>query len=118
MTGDRNPRSGAGPPRPPTQARGPLSGVPLAATLSIVGLLVIGVATYALGHRRHPARRRGQRTPDASDDPAVQQTPTPPEIVVVPTKPPEAQAEPIPGTFVYAKDGNIWLQTDEPGRSS
>ena len=51
--------------------------------------------------------------PGSSDDPAVQQTPTPPEIVVVPTKPPEAQAEPIPGTFVYAKDGNIWLQTDD-----
>jgi dipeptidyl aminopeptidase/acylaminoacyl peptidase len=110
MTGDRNPRRGAGPrePRRPS----PLSGVPLAATLSIVGLLVIGVATYALGTGDIPLGGTANN-PDSSDNPAVQQTPTPPEIVVVPTKPPEAQAEPIPGTFVYAKDGNIWLQTDE-----
>ncbi len=110
MTGDRNPRSGAGPrdPRRPS----PLAGVPLAATLSIVGLLVIGVATYALGTGDIPLGGTAGN-PGSSEDPAVQQTPTPPEIVVVPTKPPEAQAEPIPGTFVYVKDGNVWLQTDD-----
>ncbi len=80
MTSDRNPRSGAGPrePRRPS----PLSGVPLAATLSIVGLLVIGVATYALGTGDIPLGGTANN-PDSSDDPAVQQTPTPPEIVVV-----------------------------------
>ena len=110
MTSDRNPRSGAGPREP--RGGSPLSGVPLAATLSIVGLLVIGLVTYALGTGDIPLGGTGNN-PGSSDNPAVQQTPTPPEIVVVPTKPPEAQAEPIPGTFVYVKDGNVWLQTDE-----
>ena len=109
MSVDRNPRSGAGPRGP--RRTGPLSGVPLAATLSIVGLLVIGVVTYALGTGDIPLGGTANN-PGSSDDPAVQQTPTPPEIVVVPTKPPEAQAEPIPGTLVYVKEGNVWLQTD------
>jgi Tol biopolymer transport system component len=110
MTSDRNPRSGAGPrePRRPS----PLAGLPLAATLSIVGLLVIGVATYALGTGDIPLVGAGS-DPGSSDNPAVQQTPTPSGVIVVPTKPPEAQAEPIPGTFVYVKDGNVWLQTDD-----
>jgi Tol biopolymer transport system component len=110
MTSDRNPRSGAGPrePRRPS----PLAGLPLAATLSIVGLLVIGVATYALGTGDIPLGGAGS-DPGSSDNPAVQQTPTPSGVIVVPTKPPEAQAEPIPGTFVYVKDGNVWLQTDD-----
>ena len=109
MTSDRNPRSGAGPrdPRRPSA----LSGVPLAATMSIVGLLVIGVATYALGTGDIPLG--SGNGPGSSDNPAVQQTPTPSGVIVVPTKPPEVQAEPIPGTFVYVKDGNVWLQRDD-----
>ena len=87
----------------------PLSGVPLAAALSIVGLLVIGVATYALGtgdiplagRPTTPVVRRPGRPADA--DPAESSSSHGAA---------EAQAEPIPGTFVYVKDGNVWLQTD------
>lgn len=109
MSGARNPRSGAGPRDP--KGRSTLAGVPLAATLSIIGLLVIGVVTYALGTGDIPLTATANN-PGSSDEPAVQRTPTPPDIVVVPTAPPTEQAKPIPGTFVYVKDGNVWLQTD------
>ena len=109
MSGARNPRNGAGPREP--KRPNPLAGVPLAATLSILGLLVIGAVTYTLGTGDIPLTGTANN-PGSSDGPTVQQTPTPPEIVVVPTKPPEAQAVPIPGTFVYVKDGNVWLQSD------
>ncbi len=45
--------------------------------------------------------------PGASDDPNVQKTPTPSNVVIVATPEPGTQ---LPGTLVYAKDGNIWLQ--------
>jgi Tol biopolymer transport system component len=42
----------------------------------------------------------------------VQRTPTPPDEVVVPTAPPVEEIKPIPGTLLYVKDGNIWIQTN------
>jgi len=110
VTGRRNPRSGAGP-RDPKRRGGLRDSIPLAATLSILGLLVIGVVTYALATGDLPVGGISSN-PGSSDNPAVQRTPTPPDVVVVPTAPPVEQADPIPGTFVYAKDGNIWLQTN------
>jgi len=87
--------------------------VPLAAVLSIVGLFVIGIVTYALGSGGIPfAGATGNNAPGATDDPTVQRTPTPSGIVVVPTAPPVAEVKPIPGTLLYVKDGNIWIQTD------
>ncbi len=96
-------------------ARGPLSwlpagGVPIAAIVSVVGLLIIAVATLGFSNGSLPFVP-GSNTgngPGASDNPAVQRTPTPSNLVVVET--PEPGIE-VPGTFVYAKDGNIWLQT-------
>jgi Tol biopolymer transport system component len=86
--------------------------VPLAAVLSIIGLLAIGVVTFALGSGDIPFSVAGNNNPGSSDDPTVQKTPTPPDEVVVPTAPPVDVVKPIPGTLVYVKDGNIWLQTD------
>jgi TolB protein len=109
VSAPRNPRTGGGPREP--RDRNPLAGVPLAATLSIIGLLVIGAVTYAVGTGDIPLTGSANN-PGSTDEPAVQRTPTPPDVVVVPTAPPAEQAKPIPGTFVYVKDGNVWLQTD------
>jgi Tol biopolymer transport system component len=115
MTRSRSPRDGAGP-RDPRDSRG-LSGIlpsgaPLAAILSIVGLLIIGFVTMSLFGGEIPGLSAGPGDPGSTDDPTVQKTPTPSGLVVVPTKPPEVEVEPIPGTLLYVKDGNVWLQTD------
>jgi Tol biopolymer transport system component len=87
------------------------AGTPLAAILSIVGLVVIGIVTLSLLNGSLPfgggSTGNGNAGPGATDDPKVLKTPTPSNVVVVPT---EAPGIKIPGTLVYAKDGNIWLQ--------
>ncbi len=104
--------------RPPRQpaAREPGAkagaGAPIAAILSIVGLLLVAVVTLSLSNGQLPflaGSGNGGTGPGASDDPTVIKTPTPPEVVVVPTEEPGIN---VPGTLVYAKDGNIWLQAD------
>jgi dipeptidyl aminopeptidase/acylaminoacyl peptidase len=111
VSANRNPRTGAGP-RTPRRGPGLPGGLPLAAVLSIVGLFAIGVATYAIGSGGIPFTGTSNGGPGATDDPTVQRTPTPPDEVVVPTAPPVEVVKPIPGTLLYVKDGNIWLQTD------
>jgi dipeptidyl aminopeptidase/acylaminoacyl peptidase len=111
VTADRSRRSGAGP-RTPRSGPGLPGGVPLAAVLSIVGLFVIGIVTYAVGSGELPLTGGTGNAPGSTDDPTVQRTPTPPNEVVVPTAPPVEQVKPIPGTLLYVKDGNIWVQTD------
>jgi dipeptidyl aminopeptidase/acylaminoacyl peptidase len=87
------------------------AGTPLAAILSIVGLVVIGIVTLSLLNGSLPfgGGSTGNAGPGATDDPKVLRTPTPSNLVVVPT---EAPGIKVPGTLVYAKDGNIWLQAD------
>ena len=88
------------------------AGLPIAAILSIVGLLLVAVVTLSLSNGQLPfggSTGNGGTGPGATDDPTVIQTPTPSNVVVVPTEEPGVD---IPGTFVYAKDGNIWLQAD------
>ncbi|HEU0244754.1 MAG TPA: hypothetical protein VFQ75_12685, partial [Candidatus Limnocylindrales bacterium] len=111
MSASGSPRKGAGPRRSGSGGLQP-GGVPLAAVLSIIGLLAIGVVTFALGSGDIPFSVAGNNNPGSPDDPTVQKTPTPPDEVVVPTAPPVDVVKPIPGTLVYVKDGNIWLQTD------
>lgn len=94
-------------PRPPRPSRGPLAGeLPLAALLSVVGLVVIALATLAIGSGELPFSMGGGR-PGASGGNPVARTPTPSNVVVVPT---EAPGVKVPGTIVYVKDGNVWLQ--------
>jgi dipeptidyl aminopeptidase/acylaminoacyl peptidase len=86
-------------------------GVPIAAVASIVGLVVIGFVTLGLTQGQLPITPDGGNAggPQASDEiPA--RTPTPSNIVIVPT--PEPGIE-VGGTLVYAKDGNIWVQTGD-----
>jgi hypothetical protein len=73
-------------------------------------LLVVAFVTFQLTSGDLPVP--GGTTPDGTGQPNILKTPTPSNEVVVPTLPPEAEASPIPGTLLYAKDGNIWLQTD------
>lgn len=89
------------------------SGTPLAAILSIAGLVIIGLVTLSLVNGNLPfgggSTGNGNAGPGATDDPKVLRTPTPSDVVVVPTEEPGQE---IPGTLVYAKAGNIWLQAD------
>jgi Tol biopolymer transport system component len=97
-----------------TPSRGPSlslssAGLPTAAILSAIGLLVVAFVTLGLTNGDLPfvSSNGGGSGPDASDNPAVQRTPTPSNVVIVATPEPGTQ---LPGTLVYAKDGNIWLQ--------
>jgi Tol biopolymer transport system component len=102
-------RVGPGKPRVPGAAS--TSGIPLAAVLSIVGLLVIAVATVSLASGKLPfVPSAGGQGPGSSNKPGtVANTPTPSNVVVVPT---EAPGIVVAGTLVYAKDGNIWIQAN------
>jgi len=82
------------------------AGAPVAAIISIVGLLAIAVATFSLGSGRIPIAVGGG--PDASGgNGGVTKTPTPSNVVNVPDDP----LADVPGSIVYAKDGNIWIQS-------
>jgi Tol biopolymer transport system component len=85
------------------------AGLPTAAILSAIGLLVVAFVTLGLTNGDLPfvSSNGGGGGPDASDNPAVQRTPTPSNVVIVATPEPGTQ---LPGTLVYAKDGNVWLQ--------
>lgn len=76
------------------------SGIPIAALISVVGLLLVAVVTLNLLAGRFPGGGSG-------DAPPVTRTPTPSNVVVVPDDP---RAD-IPGTLVYVKSGNIWVQS-------
>jgi len=79
------------------------SGTPIAAVVSIIGLIVVGIVTFSLLNGEVPLA--GGANPGTSDRP-ISQTPAPSNVVIVPTDAPVN----IPGTFVYAKQGNVWLQ--------
>jgi Tol biopolymer transport system component len=108
-------------PRPdrPRASRDPYgllpAGTPIAAILSIAGLVLVGVVTVSLLGGNIPfvggstGNGNGNQGPGQTDDPKVLKTPTPSNIVVVPTEEPGLE---IPGTIVYAKAGNIWVQKD------
>jgi Tol biopolymer transport system component len=94
------------------------TGTPIAAILSAVGLVVVIFVSLALFQGQLPLGGGGQGNgngqPGQTDDPTVIKTPTPSGVVVVPT--PEAPGIVVPGSVVYAKDGNIWIQADGQAR--
>ncbi len=96
-------------PRDPKAAPG--RGVPLAAVLSIVGLVVIAFVTLSLtsGNLPFVPGAVGQAPGTSANPGTVTRTPTPPNIVVVPTEVPGIE---VPGTLLYAKDGNVWIQAN------
>ncbi len=108
----RDTRKGPGRPR----SRDPYgllpTGVPIAAVVSVVGVLLIALVTLGLFNGQLPITPGANgAAPGASggdDEPA--RTPTPSNVVIVETPEPGIT---VPGTFVYAKDGNIWLQSGD-----
>jgi hypothetical protein len=103
-------------PNPP-RARDPYGVGPLgswlAPVLSIVGLLLIGVITFNLLNGEVPfgigsGNGDGNGTGDGNGDPT--RTAAPSNVVVIPD---EATFE---GSIVYAKGGNIWIQSDDDAK--
>ena len=107
----RSPRAVPGPAKA-RGSRGPsVSGIPIAALISAVGLVLIALATISVVNGNLPFLPGGNGGPGlgGSGDPGgAVRTPTPPDIVVVPTSRPGIE---VLGTLLYAKDGNIWTQT-------
>jgi dipeptidyl aminopeptidase/acylaminoacyl peptidase len=92
-------------------------GTPVAMILSALGLVLVVVATMSLASGSLPFNvggAGGGGGPAASGQPQVVKTPTPQDVVVVPS--PEAPGITVPGTIVYAKEGNIWVQSDGVAR--
>lgn len=114
----RSPRDGrpvgANPREPRTSFSPRLSGAPVAVLLSLVGLAVVALGTFALGSGDLPflPGGNGNNNPGASGGGGNvgAKTPTPSNVVVVPSDMPQGIT--VPGTIVYAKDGNIWLQSN------
>ncbi len=88
------------------------AGAPIAAILSIVGLLVIAYATLAVSSGKLPVGGGGGAPGASGDTSGVAKTATPTNVVIVPDDP----LADVPGTIVYAKAGNIWLQSGRTTR--
>ena len=86
----------------------PSPGATIIVILSIVGLAVIAAGTLALGSGDLPFTPGGPG-PGASGAVGPAKTATPSNVVIVPTEKPGIK---VPGTLVYAKDGNVWLQSN------
>jgi dipeptidyl aminopeptidase/acylaminoacyl peptidase len=90
-------------------------GTPIAAIVSVLGLVLLFAVSLSLLNGDLPFGIGGGGggdggEPGSTSGPEVVRTPTPSNIVVVPT--PEAPDITVAGTLVYAKDGNIWIQRD------
>lgn len=101
------PRPSAGSKPGPSLASLMSGGVSIGALVSLVGLLVIALATWSLGNGQLPFVAGAAAAPGTSDQPNVDRTPTPSNVIEVPTPSPGFV---LPGTIVYAKDGNVWIQ--------
>jgi dipeptidyl aminopeptidase/acylaminoacyl peptidase len=91
---------------------GPITSL-VAPVLAVVGLLIVAVATFNLFSGELPfgiGRGPGGGPGSNPGDPV--RTPAPSHVVVVPPR----EDEVLPGSIVYAKAGNIWIQTDEGAR--
>ena len=78
--------------------------LPIAPVVAIAGLVAVAFLTLSLSAGRLPFSSGG--TAQGGGE-TVAKTATPSGVVVVPDDP---RAK-VPGTIVYAKDGNLWLQS-------
>jgi dipeptidyl aminopeptidase/acylaminoacyl peptidase len=103
--------TGTPPSRPPRGSRDPYgllpTGAPIAPIASIVGLLIVAFVTVSIFDGRLPWQVTSSGGGNGGG--GVTRTPAPSNVVIVPTLPPQVV---IPGSFVYAKQGAIWLQKD------
>jgi Tol biopolymer transport system component len=102
------------PAAPRSSPRAPVSlgsaGRWLAPVLSIVGLLVVGLVTLNLLQGGVPFSS-SSRNGNGSGNVGPDQTPAPSNVVIVP---PEVVT--LKGSIVYAKAGNIWVQTGKDAK--
>jgi hypothetical protein len=82
----------------------------IAPVLSVVGLVLIGIVTFNLLQGDVPFGIGGNQGGGSGPGTDTTRTPAPSNVVVVPE---EAAFE---GAIVYAKAGNIWIQTDDAVR--
>ena len=102
MTRAQPPARGEQPKAPPRG--GPRLRVAVAPGLSAVGLVIVAAASYALlGGSLPTVPGGGPGGPSGPGGPV--RTATPSNVVIVD---PRTQ---VPGTLLYAKDGNIWVQS-------
>ena len=109
MTRSARPTGRQAVPREPSTATG--RAIPIAAVLSVVGLVVIAFVTLSLTNGSLPfVSGSGGLGPGSSNGPGTAtRTATPVGVVVVPS---EAPGMEVPGTLLYAKDGNLWVQAN------
>jgi len=93
------PRDGSSTPAPAAERRLPIS---IAPALSVVGLLVVAAASYALLGGSLPSVPGGPSGPSGPGGPV--RTATPSNVVTVDPR------TNIPGSLLYVKDGNVWIQ--------
>jgi Tol biopolymer transport system component len=89
-------------PRAPKAVGGGRLPFDVAPAASVVGLVVVALVSFALLGGALPAISGGSNGPGGAI-----RTPTPSNVVVVPNDPRAA----VPGSLVYVKDGNIWVQS-------
>src|SRR5262245_46000457 len=94
-------------PRAPRPAGGWRLPFDVAPAVSAIGLVVVAVVTLALFGGSIPVPGG-----DGGPGPGVIRTPTPSNVVVVPDDP---RAD-VPGSLLYAKGGNIWVQSGDTAR--
>ncbi len=99
-------RQGARPPRAgDPYGLGP-AGTMVAPALSLVGLALVAWLSVSLLSGNLPFGIGGDRSANGAPV-GAEKTPTPPDVVVVPSTPPEVRPA---GLMVYVKQGNIWVQ--------
>jgi Tol biopolymer transport system component len=97
-------------PRAPRQSGARRFPVDVAPALSAVGLVVIALVSFALLGGTLPSLAGGPGGPGDQGGPI--RTPTPSNVVVIPDDP----RTKIPGSLLYVKDGNIWVQSGDKAR--
>ena len=87
----------------------PRFAAPVAPALSALGLVIVAAASYVLIGGSLPTLPGGSPSGPSGPGGPVR-TPTPSNVVIV-----EPRTK-VPGTLLYAKDGNIWAQSDQQAR--
>jgi dipeptidyl aminopeptidase/acylaminoacyl peptidase len=95
--------------QPAAPAGGTRLAFPVAPTLSVIGLVMVAAASYALiGGSLPTLPGGGPGNPGGPGGPV--RTATPSNVVIVDPR------TKVPGTLLYAKDGNIWVQSGDQAR--
>jgi dipeptidyl aminopeptidase/acylaminoacyl peptidase len=95
--------------RPAGRSTGPLAGrSPIAPLLALGGLVIVALVSVGLMNGRLPLIGGGG---GGTGNGGPQRTAAPSNVVV-----PESHAGDVPGTFVYAKAGSVWIQSGKDVR--